>query len=70
MMTMIMVNFSLYGKNDKKYVEFLKPKAVYMGLKITYKYEKHIKDLCNCNDIEVYKMYEDLSGYNLLAKKL
>ena len=62
--------FQFVLKHGKKYVEFLKPKAVYLGLKITPKCEEYIKDLCNCNDIEVYKMYEDLSGYNLLAKKL
>ena len=57
-------------KNDKMYVEFLKPKAVYMGLKISPEDEDYILDLCNSRNIEVYKMYEDSSQYNLMAKKV
>ena len=53
-----------------KYIPFLKPKAVYLGLKIDEDDEKYAIDLCNFNNIPVYRMVKDNSNYNMDYVKL
>lgn len=56
------------GKNN--YIPFLRPKAIYLGLKIEEKHEKYIKDLCDLYNIPVYKMIKDKSNYNMDYDKI
>lgn len=57
-------NIKIFYKKDKKYLKFMKPNAVYLGYKIKKNDENYIKDLCNFNNIPIYKMNKDKSGYN------
>lgn len=59
-------NFELYGEN--KYLKFLKPASVYLGLKIDDDSRKRIIDLCKERNIKVFEMKKDTSGYNLIPK--
>ena len=55
--------------DEKKFIDFLKPKAVYLGLKIEPKNRAYIKHLCRPTNIPVYQMIESTSGYRLIPKK-
>ena len=52
---------------NKKYLLFLKPTAVYLGLKIDGKDKKSIIDMCNFNNIKIYQMKKNNSNYNLIS---
>ena len=56
--------------DEKKFIDFLKPKAVYLGLKIEHDNRKYIKSLCKPVNIPVYQMIESTSGYRLIPKKI
>ena len=71
----ILNNFDSNGsnicyKNNKKYLQFMKPTKVYLGYNIEKENEEYIKDMCYLNKIKTYKMDKDESGYNLKPKKL
>ena len=36
---------------------------------ISLKYEEHIMDLCNCRNVDIYKMTKDSTDYNLIPKR-
>ncbi|WP_296852954.1 DUF2971 domain-containing protein [uncultured Methanobrevibacter sp.] len=55
--------------DEKKFIDFLKPKAVYLRLKIEPKNRAYIKHLCRPTNIPVYQMIESTSGYRLIPKK-
>ena len=57
-------------KNRKRYLEFLKPKSVYLGYNINNDDKKYMKSLCRDYDIKIYKMIKDDYGYNLKAKPI
>ena len=50
---------------NKKYIPFLKPEAVYLGLRIKEEDRRSIIDMCNFNNIKIYQMNKDNSNYNL-----
>ncbi len=52
---------------NKQYLLFLKPTAVYLGLRIDGKDKKSIIDMCNFNNIKVYQMKKNNSDYNLIS---
>ena len=60
----------LTDEEDKKYVQFLKPKAVYLGLKISEEDKKLIIDMCNFNKIDIHQMLKNDSNYNLKYEKI
>lgn len=53
-----------------KYIPFLKPKAVYLGLKIDEDDERDVIDLCKFNNIPVYRMVKDNSNYNMAYEEV
>ncbi|WP_295612969.1 DUF2971 domain-containing protein [uncultured Methanobrevibacter sp.] len=57
-------------KNRKRYLEFLKPKSVYLGYNINNDDKKYMKSLCRDYDIKIYQMIKDDYGYNLKAKPI
>ena len=57
-------------KNNLKYLKFIKPTTVYLGYNMEKDDEKYIKDLCELNNILIYKMDKDKSGYNLKPNPL
>ena len=61
--------FTFHWEDNKKYLQFLKPKAVYMGLKITPEDEDFIRYLCKERNIDVYKMQKDTEDYKIIPKK-
>lgn len=62
--------FTFHLEDNKKYLRFLKPKAVYMGLEITSEDEDFIKYLCKERNIDVYKMRKDAEDYKLIPEKV
>ena len=52
---------------NKQYLLFLKPTAVYLGLRIDGKDKKSIIDMCNFNNIKIYQMKKNNSNYNLIS---
>lgn len=61
---------NIVSDKNKKYLLFLKPKAVYLGLKIKEEDKKLIIDLCNFNKIDIYQMVKNDSNYNLKHEKI
>ena len=57
--------FNISTDGNFKYIPFLEPKAVYLGLKIDENDEKYVMDLCNFYNIPVFKMVKDNSNYNM-----
>lgn len=57
-------------KNRKRYLEFLKPKSIYLGYNINNDDKKYMKAICRDYDIKIYQMIKDDYGYNLKAKPI
>lgn len=57
--------FNISTDGNFKYIPFLKPKAVYLGLKIEEEDERYVVDLCNFYNVPVFKMIKDNSNYNM-----
>ena len=55
---------------NKKYIPFLKPKAVYLGLEMSDEDKELIIDLCKFNDIDVFQMKKSGSNYNLKSEQI
>ena len=58
-------DITIFSNNDKNFINFLKPNSVFLGYRIKEKNAINIKDLCDLEGIEVYKMVKDNSSYNL-----
>ena len=57
-------------KNRKRYLQFLKPKSVYLGYNIDNDDKKYMKAMCRDYDIKIFQMIKDDKGYNLKAKPI
>jgi hypothetical protein len=57
--------FNIILHDGKHFIEFLKPKSVYLGYKINEKGANFVKQLCDKRKIPVYKMIKDNSNFNL-----
>ena len=57
-----------FSNNDKNYINFLKPSSVFLGKKKKKSDADYIKDLCDLEEIEVYKMKKDTTSYNLTCE--
>lgn len=62
--------FHIFEKDDKKYIHFLKPTSVYLGIDIKPKHRESIKNLCRLKKINVYQMMKDITGYNLIPMQI
>lgn len=58
-------NFHNNFYSDKHYMRFIKPKAVYMGLKIKEENEELIKEICKMRKIPLFKAKKDNNNYKL-----
>lgn len=58
------------GYDNKNYLKFLKPKAVFMGKDILESDEGKIKEICQCRKIDLYKMEHKISEYKLTPKQI
>lgn len=56
--------------DNKNYIKFLKPKAVYMGKNICESDEEKIRGICECRNIKLYKMEHSSSQYELISKEI
>lgn len=58
------------GYDNRNYIKFLKPKAVFMGKDILESDEEKIKEICQCRKIDLYKMEHKISQYKLTPKQI
>ena len=45
--------------SDKHYIQFIKPKAIYLGIETEDEIEKKVKDICEFREINLYKMVKN-----------
>lgn len=45
--------------SDKHYIQFIKPKAIYLGIETEDEIEKKVKDICEFKEINLYKMVKN-----------
>lgn len=61
-------NINIISKNNKNFINFIKPSSVFLGYRIKKNDAEYIKELCDLEEIKVYKMIKDSSKYTLTCE--